>query len=218
MTKLSRTQSEKTGRGGRHSSSLSPFLWQQENGAAGATPEAGVRNWFQEDIICTISVFTIPLSLLDISTQPLTHLILFPQKPRVPSRMGRFSHPSLRDPVSYMCSSPVHYCHVYRPHPSTAVPILILRPAAQHCYLPYCFLVSLVDSSSSACLSNIEEPQTAFLNPFLPSSSAPRPLRIRCQPQAVSLEKCSCTAHALTGNLRGSQVASPSYPLCVEPA
>ena len=165
VTNLSRTQSEKTGRGGRHSSSLSPFLWQPENGAAGTTPEAGVRNRLQEDIICTISLFTIPLSLLVISTQPLTHLILFPQKPCVPSRTGRFSHPSLRDPVSYMPSSPVHYCHVYRPHPSTAVPSLILCPAAQHYYLSYCFLVSLVDSSSSACLSNIEEPRLPFWTP-----------------------------------------------------
>lgn len=91
VTNLSRTQSEKTGRGGRHSSSLSPFVWQQEKGAAvvpgaGTTPEAGVRNRFQqEDIICTISLFTIPLSLLDISTQPLTHLILsFPKSPVSP--------------------------------------------------------------------------------------------------------------------------------------
>ena len=33
-TNLSRTQSDKTGRGGRHSSSLSPFLWQQEKDAS----------------------------------------------------------------------------------------------------------------------------------------------------------------------------------------
>lgn len=147
---------------------------------AGTIPEASVRNWFQEeDIICTISLFTIPLSLLDISTQPLMHSILcHPPKPHVPSRMGRLSHPSLRDPASYICSGPAHYRHVYGPHPSTATPILMLHPAAQHSYLPYCFLVPLLGSSSSLCLSNIAEPQTAFLNPFLPSYSAPRPLRI----------------------------------------
>lgn len=143
------------------------------------TPEAGIRNWFQEeDIICPLSLHNPTLSAGHLHSTSGTFNPLSPQKPRVPSRMGRFSHPSLQDPVSYICSGPVHYCYVYRPHPSTAIPILILHPAAQHYYLPYCFLVPLLRSSSSACLNNIGEPQTAFLNPFLPSYSAPRPLRI----------------------------------------